>query len=162
MAHKHEISDTLALILCHSLHGQGFAAQRAGQHSLQSFHFAASAFLPRLHDTHLQAPHPSMAVGPVRAPPLESRAEARVRRLTLLCAVLRRGIAVLLVKRDRAEVCALSRGMMSALDLNPYPARYGLAFASSAFLYPHPHQRSLTVGLLPIIASEDTGLPCSA
>ena len=85
-----------------------------------------------------------------------------MRRLTLFCAVLRRGIAVLLVKRDRAEVCTLSRGMMSALHLNPYPPHYRPAFAYSAFLYPHRHRLSLTVGLLATFASEDTGLPCSA
>ena len=63
--------------------------------------------------------------------------------MTLLCAVLRRGIAVVLVIKDRAEVCALSRGMMSALHLNPYPPHYRPAFASSAFLYPQPRQLSL-------------------
>jgi hypothetical protein len=114
------------------------AVQRADEHSLQGFRLAPSALLPCLHDTQLQAPHPSMAVGPVRAPPIESRAGVRVRRLTLLGAVLRRGIAVILVKRDPAEVCTLSRGMMSALHLNPYPSHYRPAFASSAFLYPHP------------------------
>ena len=67
---------------------------------------------------------------------------------TLLCAVLRRGIAVVLVKKDRAEVCPLSRGMMSALHLlNPYPPHYRPAFASSAFLYPQPPSAFLTVGL---------------
>jgi hypothetical protein len=66
-----------------------------------------------------------------------------VRRWTLLCAVLPRGIATILVKRDLAEVSALSRGMMSALHLNPYPPHYRPAFASSAFLYPHPRQPSL-------------------
>jgi hypothetical protein len=70
-----------------------------------------------------------------------------VRRWTLLCAVLRRGIATILVKRDLAEVCALSRGMMSALNLNPYPPHYRPAFASSAFLYPQPPSAFLTVGL---------------
>ncbi len=42
--------------------------------------------------------------------------------------------------RDPAEVCPLSRGMTSAHCLNPYPPHYRPAFASSAFLCPHPHQ----------------------
>jgi hypothetical protein len=61
-----------------------------------------------------------------------------VRRLTLLCAILRRDIAAILVMRDLAEVCALSRGMMSAHRLNPYPPH--LAVASHA-----------RVGRLPIV-----------
>src|SRR6266849_5199050 len=131
---------SFALILRHSSNGQGFAAQRAGQHSLQSACLATSAFLPRLHDTQLQTSHSSLAVGPLDVPPIDGRAGARVRRGTLLCAALRRGIAVVLVMMDQAKVCALSRGMMSALHLNPYPPRYRPAFASSAFLYPHPPQ----------------------
>jgi hypothetical protein len=66
-----------------------------------------------------------------------------VRRLTLYCAILRRGIAVILVKKDLVEVCPLSRRMMSAHRLNPYPPHYRPAFASSTFLYPHSHQLSL-------------------
>jgi hypothetical protein len=66
-----------------------------------------------------------------------------VRLVRLLCAVLRRGIAIVLVMKDQAEVCALSRGMISALhNLNPYPPHYRPAFAFSAFLYPHPLQLS--------------------
>ena len=133
---------SLALILRHSSNGQGFAAQRADEHPLQGFRLAPSALLPRLHDAQLQTPHSSLAVGPVRVPPIDGRAGARVRHRTLLCAALRRGIAAALVMKDRAEVCALSRGMMSALHLNPYPPHYGPAFASSAFLYPQPRQPS--------------------
>jgi hypothetical protein len=66
-----------------------------------------------------------------------------VRPKTLLCAALRRGIASILVKKDPAEVSPLSRRMMSAHRLNPYPPRYRPAFASSALLYPQPHQPSL-------------------
>jgi AcrR family transcriptional regulator len=74
-------------------------------------------------------------VGPVRVPPLESRAGARVRRWALLCAVLRRAIAAIHVKKDSAEVCPLSREMMSAHRLNPYPpvtGRHSLPPPSSA------------------------------
>jgi hypothetical protein len=39
-----------------------------------------------------------------------------------------------------AEVCPLSRGMMSAHRLNPYPPHYRPAFASFAFICPHPHK----------------------
>lgn len=112
------------------------------------------------HDTDLQTPHSSMAVGPVGVPPIESRAGARVRPKTLLCAVLRRGIAVVLVKKDRAEVCPLSRGMMSALHLlNPYPPHYRPAFASSALSARIPI--SLPYGR-PALTGDDTGLPRSA
>jgi hypothetical protein len=84
-----------------------------------------------------------MAGEPIEVPPLESRAGARVRPRTLLCAALRRGIASILVKKDLAEVCPLSRGMMSAHRLNPCPPHYRPAFASSALLYPQPHQPPL-------------------
>ena len=66
-----------------------------------------------------------------------------MRRLTLLCAALRRGIAAILVKKDLAEVCPLSRGIMSAHRLNPLsaPLQTGIRFlrlplpaAPSAFL----------------------------
>jgi hypothetical protein len=70
-----------------------------------------------------------------------------VRRLTLLCAVLRRGIAVILVKKDLAEVCPLSRGIMSAHRLNPYPPHYRPAFASSAAPVPAASSAFLAVGL---------------
>jgi len=90
----------------------------------------------------LQTPHPSMALRPVDVLPSQRRAGARVRRQTLCYAVLRRGIATILVKKDRAEVSSLSREVMSAFHLNPYPPRYRPAFASSAFPYPHPRQPS--------------------
>ena len=41
------------------------------------------------------------------------------------------------------EVSPLSRGMMSAHHLNPYPPHYRPAFASSTLLYPQPPQPSL-------------------
>jgi len=131
-----------ALVLRHSPNGQGFPALRADQHPLQDFRLAPSAVLPRLHDTRLQTPHPSMALRPVDVLPSQRRAGARVRRQTLCYAVLRRGIATILVKKDRAEVSSLSREVMSAFHLNPYPPRYRPAFASSAFPYPHPRQPS--------------------
>jgi hypothetical protein len=84
-----------------------------------------------------------MAGEPIEVPPLESRAGARVRPRTLLCAALRRGIASILVKKDLAEVCPLSRGMMSAHRLNPCAPHYRPAFASSALLYPQPYQPPL-------------------
>jgi hypothetical protein len=71
-----------------------------------------------------------------------------VRQVTLLCAALRRGIAAILVKKDPAEVCPLSRRMLSAHCLNPYPPHYRSAFASSAFLYPHSHQLSSRLACL--------------
>src|SRR5262249_37356491 len=83
--------------------------------------FAPSAVLPRLHDTRLQTPHPSMTLRPVDVLPSQHRAGARVRLQTLCYAVLRRGIATILVKKDRAEVSSLSRETMSAFHLNPYP-----------------------------------------
>lgn len=48
--------------------------------------------------------------------------------------------------RDRVEVCPLSRGAMS-LVLNPYPRHYGVAFASSTFLYPQPLSACLAARL---------------
>ena len=52
---------------------------------------------------------------------------------------------------DQAEVCPLSRGVLSpfggshgaASRFNPYPAHYSLAFASSAILYPQAHRLTL-------------------
>jgi NAD(P)-dependent dehydrogenase (short-subunit alcohol dehydrogenase family) len=95
-----------------------------------------------------------MAGEPIEVPPLESRAGARVRPRTLLCAALRRGIASILVKKDLAEVCPLSRGMMSAHRLNPCPPHYRPAFASSALLYPQPiaRQRGAIVNIASIAA----------
>src|SRR5260370_682358 len=104
------------------------------------WHFSSASAGADLTERHCRRPAASSAAGQVRARPFESRAGARVRRLALLCAALRRGIAAILVKKDRAEVCPLSRGMMSAHRLNPYPPHYRPAFASSAFLGPHPPQ----------------------
>ncbi|ENB47920.1 hypothetical protein ECMP0215613_5172 [Escherichia coli MP021561.3] len=39
--------------------------------------------------------------------------------------------------KDHAEVCPLSRGMMSLKQLNSCPSHYRMAFAFSALLYPH-------------------------
>ena len=47
----------LALVLCHSSHGKGFAAKRVGQESLQSFHLAPSLFLGRLNNACLKPTH---------------------------------------------------------------------------------------------------------
>src|SRR5205807_6610351 len=47
----------LALVFRHSPHGQNFAAERVGQQALQGSHLAPSAFLHRLHDTHLESAH---------------------------------------------------------------------------------------------------------
>jgi hypothetical protein len=49
---------------------------------------------------------------------------------------------------------------MSAHRLNPYPPHYRPAFASSAFLCPHPLQPSLRSACP--LGRLDTGLPCSA
>ena len=46
-----------ALVLCHSLHGKGFAAERVGQQMLKRFDFSPSAFLRCLHDTGLEPTH---------------------------------------------------------------------------------------------------------
>jgi hypothetical protein len=43
--------------------------------------------------------------------------------------------------------------------LNPYPHRYGTAFAFSDIPYPHPRRRSLRFAFP---GGRNTGLPCSA
>jgi len=48
--------------------------------------------------------------------------------------------------KDQAEVCPVSRGMMS-LSLNSYPSHCKMAFAFSAILCLHPQRRSLRFAL---------------
>ncbi len=41
------------------------------------------------------------------------------------------------------EVCSLSRGVLFASRLNPYPPHYKVAFASSILLCPQPYRLTL-------------------
>src|SRR5438270_3356367 len=47
----------LALVLCHSSYGKGFAAKRVGQESGPRFHLAPSLFLRRLNNACLKPTH---------------------------------------------------------------------------------------------------------
>src|SRR5437667_4245274 len=60
----------LALVFRHSPHGQNFAAERVGQQALQGSHLAPSAFLHRLHDTHLESAHVAVDGLPINGEPL--------------------------------------------------------------------------------------------
>src|SRR3954464_9221175 len=69
-----------------------------------------------------------------------------------------------LVTEDHREVGPLSRGVMSRRPLNPCPARYRPAVASSRLLYPLPRQVALRLPS-PVPgwgARGATGLPRSA
>lgn len=57
-------------IFCHSPHGHHSTAERMGQQTLQRFHLAPSAFLHRLHDTHLQSAHILVGFSPVDRVPV--------------------------------------------------------------------------------------------
>jgi len=59
-----------ALVFRHPSHGKGFAAERMGQQVLQGFDLAESAFLPRLHDTCLEATHVPLDLIPVDLMPV--------------------------------------------------------------------------------------------
>ena len=60
---------SLALIVRHPFHGQGFAGKRAGQQPLQGFHLAPAAFLCCLDDTRLQPADAAFTLSPVNLVP---------------------------------------------------------------------------------------------
>src|SRR5215472_9979726 len=59
----------LALIFRHPSHGENFAAERVGQQTLQGSHLAPSAFLHRLHDTHLESANVAVTGLPINGVP---------------------------------------------------------------------------------------------
>ena len=57
------------LVLCHSFHRKSFAAKRAGQQVLQSFHLAPFTFLCCLHNTRLEPTHGAVGRFPINVMP---------------------------------------------------------------------------------------------
>src|SRR5207302_1677203 len=59
----------LAIVFRHSSDGENFAAVRVGQQVLQGSHLTPTAFLRRLHDTHLESAHVAVDGLPVKGVP---------------------------------------------------------------------------------------------
>ena len=161
---------SLALILRHSLDGNGLAAERVGQQVLQGFDLAPSAFLRCLHDTGLEPTHVAVGGRPVDGVPAflgvggrtSSRMVSGVTRLRRVCRHLL-SLLSRFAKRSRDERPDGSRLAFAwgdvAWRLNPYPPHYRPAFASSILLYPQPHRLALRFAFP---CGETTGLPRSA
>ena len=126
-------------IFCHSPHGQNPTAERVGQQTLQSLHLAPSAFLRRLHDTHLQSAHSLVGFSPVDRVPVHCFVGGCT---NIICFPFLADSATSLVMKDRVEVCPLSRGMLSGrqgLPSIPIPPITG-----RPSLFPHSFARQPT------------------
>ena len=119
------------------LHGQGFAAERVGEQSLQGFHLAPPARLYCLHDTRLEPTHhrgrpcasqmACQSIACVGEPHQQDKLPS-----SALPPVV--GWPNSLVMRDPMEVCPLSRGVMSlrrATPIRPITGRPSLSPSSS-------------------------------
>src|SRR5205807_5445046 len=108
----------LALVFRHSSNGENFAAVRVGQQALQGSHLAPSAFLHRLHDTHLESANVAVDGLPVNGIPFCRFARDRtngLRRRHLLCLICR--FAEFSRVKHLREVCPLSRPVMWSTQL---------------------------------------------
>src|SRR5258708_12444321 len=82
----------LAIVFRHSSNGENFAAVGVGQQMLQGSHLAPSAFLRRLHDTHLESANVAVNGLPVDGVPFRRFASDRTTTFPcrhLLCLITR-------------------------------------------------------------------------
>ena len=149
---------SLALIVRHPFHGQGFAGKRAGQQPLQGFHLAPAAFLCCLDDTRLQPSDLTFTLSPVQSVPKWSpcrRMHTRIDPRSFAISSCE-GSTSFLVTNDPLEVCPFARRGDVATPIRSITERPSLSPASSA-----RHPLSVPCGRACLQAGGGmSGLPC--